>query len=89
VILSIHIRRTVLYGFLNEPLTMSAFKHNYTLKDLSISATAPQDEINELLAKMGAIVIKGLLSEDQVSAMNREFRPYLDKLGESGSKDQW
>lgn len=63
--------------------------HNYTLADLCIDAKAPQEEINALIGKMGAVVLKGLLSKDEVNAMLADFKPHLDKLGPSGNREQW
>lgn len=68
---------------------MTAFAHNYKLEDLCIDASAPQEEINALLGKTGAIVIKGLLSQDKVDAIRQDLKPHLQALGASGSKDQW
>jgi hypothetical protein len=63
--------------------------HNYTLADLTIDASAPQEEINALIAKMGAVVIKGLVKKDAVDQMNKDFKPYLDALGVEGNDEQW
>lgn len=63
--------------------------HNYTLADLCIDAKAPQAEINALIAKMGAVVLKGLLTKDEVDAMYKDFKPHLDDLGPAGNTEQW
>ncbi|KLT44709.1 hypothetical protein CC85DRAFT_270710 [Cutaneotrichosporon oleaginosum] len=63
--------------------------HPYELEDLCIDAKAPQAEINALIAKMGAVVLKGLLSKEEVDQMNKDFKPHLDALGPSGNKEQW
>ncbi|BEI84449.1 hypothetical protein CcaverHIS002_0410530 [Cutaneotrichosporon cavernicola] len=63
--------------------------HPYELEDLCIDAKAPQAEINALIAKMGAVVLKGLLSKEEVDQMNKDFKPHLDALGPAGNKEQW
>ncbi|EJT50531.1 phytanoyl-CoA dioxygenase family protein [Trichosporon asahii var. asahii CBS 8904] len=63
--------------------------HPYTLEDICIDAKAPQEEINALIGKMGAIVLKGLLSKEEVDQMLSDFQPHLDALGPSGNREQW
>ncbi|WVW84380.1 hypothetical protein I302_106414 [Kwoniella bestiolae CBS 10118] len=67
----------------------SPWATKYTLNDLVIDASAPPEEMQGLLKKTGAIVLKGLIKPEDISNMMSDFKPHLDALGHSGAGGQW
>ncbi|GAA6023870.1 hypothetical protein JCM10207_000508 [Rhodosporidiobolus poonsookiae] len=58
-----------------------------TIQDCAIPASAPLEEIMDLLAVRGGIVLKDLVSQEDCDAMEKDLRPHLDRV--AASKKGW